>query len=87
VLPGFSFLGAVILEKKRVKCFVDGFNLYHAILDLGKNFNHLKWLNLHKLAEAFIKPTQEVLESVFYFTAYPTWLVDSIDDIKFMSRR
>lgn len=25
------------------------------------------------LSEAFIKPTQEVLESVFYFTAYPTW--------------
>lgn len=56
---------------KRVKCFVDGFNLYHAILDL--EINHLKWLNLHKLAQAFIKPTQEVLEAVFYFSAYPTW--------------
>jgi uncharacterized LabA/DUF88 family protein len=60
------------LEKKRVACFIDGFNLYHAIVDLKEN--HLKWVNLRKLAEAFIKPTQETLESVFYFTAYPTWL-------------
>jgi uncharacterized LabA/DUF88 family protein len=60
------------VQKKRVKCFIDGFNLYHAIADLKDN--HLKWVNLRKLAEAFIKPSQEVLESVFYFTAYPTWL-------------
>lgn len=57
---------------KRVQCFVDGFNLYHAVADL--KINHLKWLNLRKLAEAFIKPTQEKLDSVFYFSAYPTWL-------------
>jgi uncharacterized LabA/DUF88 family protein len=63
------------LQKKRVKCFVDGFNLYHAIAEL--KINHLKWINLHKLAEAFIKPTQEVLVSVFYFSAYPTWREDS----------
>ena len=61
------------MGKKRVACFVDGFNLYHAIADLKEN--HLKWINLWKLAEAFVKPTQETLESVFYFTAYPTWLV------------
>ena len=60
---------------KRVKCFVDGFNLYHAIADLRAN--HLKWLDLRKLAGAFIKPTQEKLETVFYFSAYPTWLQDS----------
>jgi uncharacterized LabA/DUF88 family protein len=75
VLPGFFILGAVKLQKKRVKCFVDGFNLYHAIADL--KINHLKWLNLRKLTEAFIKPTQEVLKSVFYFSAYPTWLEGS----------
>lgn len=53
-------------------CFVDGFNLYHAVAEL--KVNHLKWLNLYKLAEAFIKPTQEALKSVYYFSAYPTWL-------------
>ena len=71
----FSFLGAENLQMKRVKCFVDGFNLYHAIADL--KINHLKWLDLHKLAQAFIKPTQEVLDAVFYFSAYPTWLEGS----------
>ena len=60
---------------KRVKCFVDGFNLYHAVADL--KINHLKWLNLRQLAQAFIKPTQEVLDAVFYFSAYPTWLEGS----------
>lgn len=60
---------------KRVKCFVDGFNLYHAVADL--KINHLKWLNLRQLAQAFIKPTQELLDAVFYFSAYPTWLEGS----------
>jgi len=72
VLPGFFILGTVKVQKKRVKCFVDGFNLYHAIADL--KINHLKWLNLHKLTEAFIKPSQETIDAVFYFSAYPTWL-------------
>jgi hypothetical protein len=49
---------------KRVKCFVDGFNLYHVVADL--KINHLKWLNLRQLAQAFIRPTQEVLDAVIY---------------------
>ncbi len=52
-------------------CFIDGFNLYHAIDDL--HLNHLKWVNLSSLAEAFIKPSQETLTATFYFTAYATW--------------
>lgn len=60
---------------KRVKCFVDGFNLYHAVADL--KLNHLKWLNLRQLTQAFIKPSQEVLDAVYYFSAYPTWLEGS----------
>lgn len=55
----------------RVQCYVDGFNLYHAIDDL--RMNHLKWVNLRALAEAFIQPSQETLTEVFYFTAYATW--------------
>lgn len=61
--------------KKRVVCLVDGFNLYHAIKALNKN--HLKWLDLRKLASAFIRPSQETLSEVYFFTAYPTWLPDS----------
>lgn len=67
----FSLLRIQNLLKKRVKCFIDGFNLYHAIDDL--RINHLKWVDLYGLASAFIKPSQEILDSVFYFTAYATW--------------
>ena len=67
-------------QKRRVACFVDGFNLYHAIDDLRKNqkqLNHLKWLDLNKLAHAFIKPTLETITDVHYFSAYAFWLPDA----------
>lgn len=55
---------------RRVFVYVDGFNLYHAIDDLGDN--SLKWLNLWNLAESIIGDG-ETLYSVKYFTAYATW--------------
>lgn len=57
--------------KKRIISFIDGFNLYHAICDLKQN--HLKWVNLRSLSEAFIKPSQEELIDVYFFSAYATW--------------
>ena len=33
----------------RVACYVDGFNLYHAINDLNKP--HLKWLDIRAVAQ------------------------------------
>lgn len=57
---------------KRVSCFVDGFNLYHSINDLGKNY--LKWLDLWRLARFFAQPPTYHLEAVFYFSALATWL-------------
>lgn len=65
---------------KRVACFVDGFNLYHAIDDLskaGKQRHHLKWLDLHKLTQAFIRPSTEEVANIHYFSAYATWLPDA----------
>lgn len=59
-------------KKSRVACFVDGFNLYHAIADLGMNY--LKWLDLRKLMETFCDPVQHRLVSIWYFTAHATWL-------------
>jgi uncharacterized LabA/DUF88 family protein len=59
------------LIKKRIISFIDGFNLYHAICDLKQN--HLKWVNLRSLSEAFIKPSQEELIAVYFFSAYATW--------------
>ena len=54
----------------KVACYIDGFNLYHAIDTL--NNNRLKWLNLHKLARSFLR-SEDTLEKVAYFTAYMTW--------------
>lgn len=63
-----------ILQNNRVISFIDGFNLYHAIDDLNKN--NLKWVNLWGLSSAFITPSTDTLENVYYFTAYATWLPD-----------
>lgn len=56
---------------QRVCCYIDGFNLYHAIHDLNRPW--LKWVNLHSLASSLLRE-QEVLEAVNYFSAYATWL-------------
>ena len=55
----------------RVVAFVDGFNLYHAIDDLGKN--HLKWVNLRKLCKHFAPTPQFELREIYYFSACATW--------------
>jgi hypothetical protein len=55
----------------RVACYVDGFNLYHAINDLQKP--HLKWLDLNALAQSLCRPGEDLVK-VAYFSAYATWL-------------
>jgi uncharacterized LabA/DUF88 family protein len=59
------------LDKRKVVAFIDGFNLYHSIDDLGTLYNHLKWLNLWKLCETSCTK-QEELVGVKYFTAIQT---------------
>lgn len=54
----------------RTIVYIDGFNLYHAIDDLGEP--HLKWLDLWSLSEKLLRDGQE-LAAVKYFTAYATW--------------
>jgi len=70
---------------KKVICFIDGFNIYHAIDELNQDpktrkkvasQQHLKWLNLHSLASAFVPPSSQELTEVFYFSAYATWMAD-----------
>ena len=65
------------LAKKRIFCFIDGFNLFHAIDDLRPKNNHLKWLDLNKLTKAFIIPSMEEIKAIYYFSAYATWLPKS----------
>jgi len=59
---------------RRVGCYVDGFNLYHAVHDLQKP--HLKWLDLAALAGSLCRPN-EVVVKVAYFSAYATWRADA----------
>ena len=54
----------------KTACYVDGFNLYHAIDKL--EIPHLKWLNLMALARTFLRPG-DALDSVMYFTAEMVW--------------
>ncbi len=57
-------------SKIRVACYVDGFNLYHAINNLG--LDHLKWTDLIGLMGAFIQPEKHEIVSVNYYSALAT---------------
>ena len=64
----------------RVQAFIDGFNLYHAIDTLTKKDSskkYYKWLDLRLLMNAYIKPSTEILDNVYYFSAYAKWLPKS----------
>ncbi|WP_133170128.1 NYN domain-containing protein [Kumtagia ephedrae] len=62
-------------ERTRVACFIDGFNLYHAISRLGRP--HLKWVDLRKLIETFTDPSVHEIRAIYYFSAFATWLPDA----------
>ncbi|MGX2971110.1 NYN domain-containing protein [Helicobacter sp. T3_23-1059] len=51
----------------RVNAYIDGYNLYHAVVKL--NDNRLKWLNLRALCQHFCDEWDK-LDKVYYFTAY-----------------
>ena len=62
-------------------CFIDGFNLYHAIDNLRdeqhNQLEHLKWLDLRSLASAFLPPSTHEICKVLYYSAYATWRPDA----------
>lgn len=57
----------------RVICYIDGFNLYHAIDEMtqikGYSCNHYKWLDLRKLTALFTDPNFHTIEAVHWFSA------------------
>jgi uncharacterized LabA/DUF88 family protein len=55
----------------KVACYIDGFNLFHAIESLGEK--HLQWLDLTALAQSLCR-SNERLVKVAYFSAFATWL-------------
>ncbi|MCI7411336.1 NYN domain-containing protein [Helicobacter bilis] len=56
----------------RVITYIDGFNLYHSIKDLGSNREYLKWQNINKLSTRFLSRNDEIIK-IKFFTAYPKW--------------
>jgi uncharacterized LabA/DUF88 family protein len=64
------FLGCQEKHMSNVIVYIDGFNLYHAIADLG--IHKLKWINLWKLSETFLR-RNESLVSVNFYTAVLNW--------------
>ena len=54
----------------RVACYIDGFNLYHAIDALDDD--SLKWSDLYSLANSYLRDGDE-LDKVRFFTALNTW--------------
>ena len=59
---------------KRTFVYVDGYNLYHAIKDLGKN--HLKWVSLWDMSQKLLKEDQKLV-AVKYFSSYAKWIEES----------
>lgn len=50
---------------KRIIAYVDGFNLYFGLKDLGRQYY---WLNIQKMAQVFVRPG-DTLTNTKYFTA------------------
>lgn len=64
-------------SENRAAFYVDGFNLYHPIHEMG--LPHLKWANLWKLGEIICEPHGAKLEKVVFCTAVPAHLPDTRD--------
>lgn len=60
--------------KKRAGFYIDGFNFYHAVDDLGANY--LKWLSYRRLCQRLISNDEEV-ECIKVFTALAKHKSDS----------
>lgn len=61
----------------KVQCFIDGYNLYHAIDEL--KIPKLHWVNLWDLMKSYL-PSNAELTHVYLFTAKPTHLNMPVQD-------
>lgn len=68
--------GGVAFYMARVIGFVDGFNLYHSLVQLDQHGNQpyakYRWLDYWSLVQCFVG-SHDTLEAVYYFTAYVEW--------------
>ena len=58
-------------KRPRAALYVDGFNLYHPIVNLGEGYNFLKWACLWRLGELICEKGGQRLEKVVFCTAVP----------------
>ncbi len=58
---------------KKVEVFIDGFNLYHGILDCNETSTYRKvlWLDIMRFIKSYVIKPNETLNSIYYFTALP----------------
>jgi hypothetical protein len=66
-LPAASGGLSAAVSFLRSTVYIDGFNLYHSIDDLGEP--HLKWVNLYGLSKLLLR-CGEVLERAVWCTAF-----------------
>lgn len=64
-------------QPKRVQCFIDGYNLFHAIEEAGNKSLH--WVDLKSLCRRYL-PKNTIIENVFWFSAKPSHLSKNIND-------
>jgi uncharacterized LabA/DUF88 family protein len=67
----------------QVGFLVDGFNLYHSILEIERNTEYCtKWLNINSLCKSYLHHLgkQAELQSIHYFTALPHHLTEQHPD-------
>lgn len=63
----------------RVTFLIDGFNLYHSTVDLGRILGlYVKWLNIYSLCSSFLYliGRDAVMAEVYYFSAFAYHLND-----------
>jgi len=60
------------MAKKRINIYIDGFNLYHSMLQ--RTHRNCRWLNLLELSKRLINPKTEKIQTVYYFSALTSWL-------------
>lgn len=60
----------------KVTSFIDGFNLYHSLVQQDRRgrrlYSKFRWIDYWKLTECFLTKG-DILVDVYYFTAYAAW--------------
>ena len=77
--PSYDSEGFYVMAMRTI-FLIDGFNLYHSIVDIAWYCNGLnvKWLNIHSLCKSYLHliGKDAIIESIYYFSALAYHLND-----------